>query len=414
MSQRPQPSDQQQFIQQPSLGVPQSNGQQGSFLPQGGQYLQGPSQLQYPITTPGVLATQYQPQYQPQYQGVTTTVPQYQLGQQYQQISQIPATQTSQQATVQQTGQVIKGESRIEYIPYTKEITEYVTQEVVEYVPREKKITDYYAVEYITEHIPQVIQEKYIEYVPVETVKERTEYQAVTKQSVIQQPNLEQSYQVQQQYTQYQPQSYSQIIQAPQTTQVIGGNYYQEYQQGYVPQTTQVITGQSYLPQTQVISGQTTIGQPQIIGGQTQFLGGQQQQFVGGPQFVGGAQLAGGQTTTTTQVFGAPQQFVSQPQQFVSQPQQFVSQPQYIPQGQYVSSSSFVPPSFAPNAVQPQFASSNVQTIPTQGWQPVYPATTSQLPQRLNPSIYGAQPVGNPSNLPAGAQQNTRTSYLKQ
>jgi hypothetical protein len=35
-------------------------------------------------------------------------------------------------------------------------------QEVVEYVPREKRVTDYYAVEYTTEYVPQVYQEKYI------------------------------------------------------------------------------------------------------------------------------------------------------------------------------------------------------------------------------------------------------------
>lgn len=51
-------------------------------------------------------------------------------------------------------GEIIKGESRIEYVPYTKEVTEYVTQEVIEYVPRERKITDYYAVEYFTEVVP--------------------------------------------------------------------------------------------------------------------------------------------------------------------------------------------------------------------------------------------------------------------
>ncbi|CAD8143037.1 unnamed protein product [Paramecium pentaurelia] len=127
-------------------------------------------------------------------------------------------------APVVTQGNAIKGESRIEYIPYTKEVTEYVTQEVVEYVPRERKITDYYAVEYVTEHIPQVIQEKYIEYVPVETIKERTEYQAVTKQSVIQTPIDYQQIQTTQQYQvaapiQYaQTQTYTQPIQYAQTT----------------------------------------------------------------------------------------------------------------------------------------------------------------------------------------------------
>ncbi|CAK62203.1 unnamed protein product (macronuclear) [Paramecium tetraurelia] len=125
-------------------------------------------------------------------------------------------------APVVTQGNAIKGESRIEYIPYTKEVTEYVTQEVVEYVPRERKITDYYAVEYVTEHIPQVIQEKYIEYVPVETIKERTEYQAVTKQSVVQAPIDYQQIQKTQQYQVAAPiqyaQTYTQPIQYAQTT----------------------------------------------------------------------------------------------------------------------------------------------------------------------------------------------------
>jgi hypothetical protein len=47
-------------------------------------------------------------------------------------------------------------------------------------MPRERKVTDYYAVEYQTEYIPQVFQEKYtgslsnkllfLEYMPVERV----------------------------------------------------------------------------------------------------------------------------------------------------------------------------------------------------------------------------------------------------
>jgi hypothetical protein len=48
----------------------------------------------------------------------------------------------------------VKGESRVEYIPYEKSITEYETVYRTEYVPKEKKVTDYYAVEYQTEYIP--------------------------------------------------------------------------------------------------------------------------------------------------------------------------------------------------------------------------------------------------------------------
>jgi len=50
----------------------------------------------------------------------------------------------------------IKGESRIEYVPYEKSIIEYEAIQRTEYVPKEKKVTDYYAVEYVTEYIPQV------------------------------------------------------------------------------------------------------------------------------------------------------------------------------------------------------------------------------------------------------------------
>lgn len=55
----------------------------------------------------------------------------------------------------------IKGESRIEYVPYQRSVMEYEEQEVVQYVPKERRVTDYYAVEYQTEYVPQVFQEKY-------------------------------------------------------------------------------------------------------------------------------------------------------------------------------------------------------------------------------------------------------------
>ena len=50
--------------------------------------------------------------------------------------------------------EVVKGESRIEYVPYEKTIIEYEAVQRIEYVPREKKVTDYYAIEYQTEYIP--------------------------------------------------------------------------------------------------------------------------------------------------------------------------------------------------------------------------------------------------------------------
>jgi len=91
----------------------------------------------------------------------------------------------------------VKGESRIEYIPYEKSVVEYEPVERIEYVAREKKVVDHYAVEYQTEYIPQVYQDKYIEYVPTERVVERVEYQAVQRQvvhppqqEVVQQPTV--------------------------------------------------------------------------------------------------------------------------------------------------------------------------------------------------------------------------------
>jgi hypothetical protein len=42
----------------------------------------------------------------------------------------------------------VKGESRIEYVPYEKSVIEYEEVQRIEYVPKEKKVTDYYAIEY--------------------------------------------------------------------------------------------------------------------------------------------------------------------------------------------------------------------------------------------------------------------------
>jgi hypothetical protein len=84
----------------------------------------------------------------------------------------------------------VKGESRIEYVPYEKAVIEYEPVERIEYVAREKKVVDHYAVEYQTEYIPQVFQDRYIEYVPVERVVERVEYKAVQRQ-IVHQPQPE-------------------------------------------------------------------------------------------------------------------------------------------------------------------------------------------------------------------------------
>jgi hypothetical protein len=83
--------------------------------------------------------------------------------------------------TVVNTGkEVIKGESRIEYVPFekkvieykdevrveripkTRKVTEYREEKRIETVPREVTKTDYYAVEYLRQYIPQYIPEKTI------------------------------------------------------------------------------------------------------------------------------------------------------------------------------------------------------------------------------------------------------------
>ncbi|CAD8182387.1 unnamed protein product [Paramecium pentaurelia] len=152
------------------------------------------------------------------------------------------------------TGQAIKGESKIEYIPYEKTIMEYEEVRRQIQVPITRQITEYQAIQYETEYIPQVIQEKVIEYMPVEKVAERVEYQTVTRQNMLQ--NTVQ--QVQQ--TQIQPivttQTYQtttpvvQTVQKPIVTQVaqpvvqqqivqnVPQTYYSTYQQ---PITTQYI-----------------------------------------------------------------------------------------------------------------------------------------------------------------------------
>lgn len=89
---------------------------------------------------------------------------------------------------------LISGESRVEYIPIERRHTEYdqierveqvpVQRVVTEYqevrrqqtVPVERVVQDYYAVEYQTEYVPRVVEEKVIDYVQQEKVFERVEY----------------------------------------------------------------------------------------------------------------------------------------------------------------------------------------------------------------------------------------------
>lgn len=96
--------------------------------------------------------------------------------------------------TVNTGKEVIKGESRIEYVPFEKKIVEYKDQAKVERVakkvkkveykeerkietiPKEVTVTDYYAVEYLRQYIPQYVPEKRIEYVQVPKKQVRYEY----------------------------------------------------------------------------------------------------------------------------------------------------------------------------------------------------------------------------------------------
>jgi hypothetical protein len=97
-------------------------------------------------------------------------------------------------ASSQIGGEVIKGQSRIEYIPFEQRVTDYETREWTEVIPKQRTVTeyqerrytetvprevtkvDYYAIEYLKQYIPQVIPETTVETIPVERVVQRTEY----------------------------------------------------------------------------------------------------------------------------------------------------------------------------------------------------------------------------------------------
>ncbi|CAK73015.1 unnamed protein product (macronuclear) [Paramecium tetraurelia] len=70
----------------------------------------------------------------------------------------------------------IRGESRVEYVPYQKPVVELEEEVRTVQVPRQKWVTDYYPVEYQKEYIPQVSYEKQIDYVPVEKNVPRVDY----------------------------------------------------------------------------------------------------------------------------------------------------------------------------------------------------------------------------------------------
>ncbi|KAL4441758.1 hypothetical protein ABPG74_008755 [Tetrahymena malaccensis] len=179
---------------QPEQATQQANLQQQQQPPVQTQVLQYPFQyVQQPLVQSQVVA-------QPIYTNAQVPTTQF-LGSTLIQgaTQQVSAGTVLHQSGVQVSGvpvqttlqrEVVKGESRIEYIPYEKTVIEYEAVQRIEYVPKEKKVTDYYAVEYQTEYIPQVYQDRYIEYVPTERVQERVEYQAIEKQ-VVHQPAQE-------------------------------------------------------------------------------------------------------------------------------------------------------------------------------------------------------------------------------
>jgi len=126
----------------------------------------------------------------------------YQPGYQYGTAQQPGITSSQYIGSTQvqaQTHQPVKGESRIEYVPYEKSVIEYEAVQRTEYVPREKKVVEHYAVEYQTEYVPQVFHDRYVEYIPQERVVERVEYTPVERQVVHHpQPEVQQEVPVQQ------------------------------------------------------------------------------------------------------------------------------------------------------------------------------------------------------------------------
>ena len=132
-------------------------------------------------------------------QGYTTQVG----GQGYTTETRVAGGATIVGTTVNTGKEVIKGESRIEYVPFEKKIIEYKDEAKVERVPKKVKkveyreerkietipkevtVTDYYAVEYLRQYIPQYVPEKRIEYVQVPKKQVRYEYIPVERYFIL-------------------------------------------------------------------------------------------------------------------------------------------------------------------------------------------------------------------------------------
>lgn len=123
--------------------------------------------------------------------------PNYQYGYGYEAQYGVPAQNYQYQqgnayyqnglASVSQTGSLresIKGETKVEYIPYEKTYIEHMPVQKVDYVPVEKKTTDYYAIERQREYVPvskyetvqEMVPQERIEYIPQEKVEYVPEY----------------------------------------------------------------------------------------------------------------------------------------------------------------------------------------------------------------------------------------------
>ncbi|CAK62403.1 unnamed protein product (macronuclear) [Paramecium tetraurelia] len=184
--------------QAPQQGAPyQPNHFQPGFAP---QYAPAPVAYGPPLTSSPLRYSQ--PLYQPSVVAQPVYAPQ--VVQQPVLCSTSCLTTSCHSIFVAQpvvAAQPIKGESRIEYVPYEKTVLEYEEVRQKIQVPRERYVTDYYAVEYQTEYVPQVFQEKFTEYVPVDRYQERVEYYPVERQVVHQQvqPVVQQPVQVVQQ-----------------------------------------------------------------------------------------------------------------------------------------------------------------------------------------------------------------------
>jgi Epiplasmin protein len=77
---------------------------------------------------------------------------------------------------IQKTGIVYDQVERVEQVPVQRVITEYEEVRRSQTVPVERMVQDYYAVEYQTEYVPRVVEEKVIDYVQQERHMERVQY----------------------------------------------------------------------------------------------------------------------------------------------------------------------------------------------------------------------------------------------